>query len=580
MNSGRCVNYARSQLIRTLVGALALAIAGVASTGRAQEIKPIDVYQDPHGIDLVSNNVSTAKMPVLSIPAAPELTFRDLADFVPMIEVKTGTSEPGSEPEVYRVSAGSIASDAFANCTTTTCYSAKGTGSTLQLAGDEGDPGMGLGGYQYTQGGSGKYIQFDLRTEIYPNEGEPGAIHPPVKKFLAYQVLNSGGRDLSFQYESAIIGSITRHRPVKVTSTAGYELRLTYWSNLADSNWGILKKAEIVAVGNPGVPLASLQYQGNTVTDIAGRVFGCVCMPSIDPEQPQQKGSRMQLPGESGYAFTTTRQQNTNTRTVTSDGVTYQYVSVPDTGWSNTTDAIHDLTITGPEGFYQKIDVTNIQSTTGQFDPPRRRIDSVTDSQGRVTRYEYTGVQRLSKIIYPEGNAVSVDYDANGNLISRRAIAKPGSGQADLVESASYGGGGCGLLSYTCFRPVWTRDPKGNQTDYTWAASHGGLLTQLDPADEQGRRRKVKNTWSGTTPIDGETCPTMTRGGLGGGSPRCAPRLLREEICEADVNGNELTCGTASSFVRTFTYFGATSLPLSETVTDGVGTAPLTTLRL
>ena len=544
---------------------------GVASPALAQEIKPLDVYQDPHGIDLVSNNVSTAKMPTMSIPAAPELTFRDLADFIPVIEVKQGQQQPGFDPEVYRVSAGSIASDAFTACGQTTCYSVKGTGSQLQV--DNFGPGAQIGNYQYTQGGTGKTIWFQLETETYSSQ-----IPPPVRKYLAYDIYNPGGRNLSFTYDSQVISGITYHRPAKVVSTAGYELRFTYVSNSANSNWGFLQKAEIVASTNPTVVLASLQYSGNTVTDIAGRVFQCVCMPDIYDDAPAwQKGSRMKLPGESVYAFDTSRQQGSNTRTVTSDGVTYNYVSVPDNGWANTVDAIHQLTITGPDGFYQFVDVTNTQSTTGEFDPPRRRIDSITDSQGRTTSYEYTGTERLKKITYPEGNAVEVTYNQYGNLVTRRSSAKPGSGQTDLVENAGYAtSGGC-AWGFTCFRPLWIDDAKGNRTDFTWDVGHGGMLTQLAPADEQGKRRKVKNTWSDYNPINGETCGLMGGGQFGGGSPQCAPRLLKEEICETNASGTELTCGTANSFVRTFTYFGATSLPASETVTDGAGNGPLTT---
>ena len=572
MTRSRFLEVARSintQALRVVL--VAAAIAGVTSPSAAQEIKPLDVYQDPNGIDLVSNNVSTSKMPTISIPAAPELTFRDLADFIPVIEVKQGQPQPGFEPEVYRVSAGNIASDAFTSCSSNPCLSVKGTGSQLQVAG--GGLGQQLGNYQYTQGGTGKFVWFQLETETYTSQ-----IPPAVRKYLAYDVLNPGGRDLSFEYDSQVISSITYHRPAKVTSTAGYELRFTYWSNAAISNWGVLKKAEIVAVTNPTVALASLEYSGNTVTDIDGRIFECVCMPDIYDDAPAwQKGSRMKLPGESTNAFDTARQQGSNTRTVTADGVTYNYVSVPDNSWVNTIDAIHDLTITGPDGFYQKIDVTNTQSTTGEFDPPRRRIDSITDSQNQVTTYEYTPTQRLKKIIYPEGNSVEVTYNQYGNLITRRSAPKPGSGQTDLVESANYTTtGGC-VLGYTCFRPLWIKDAKGNQTDYTWHAGHGGLLTQLDPVDEQNKRRKVKNSWSDTTPINGETCGTMGGGQFGNGSPRCTPRLLKEEICEADANGTELTCGTAQSFVREFTYFEATSLPLTETVTDGANNGPLTT---
>ncbi len=536
----------------------------------AQEIKPLDVYQDPNGIDLTSNNVSTPQIPALSIPAAPELTFRDLADFIPLLEITTGSNQSEGNPEVYRVSSGSLASDAFQYCYNEECASSTGTGAKLYGAeSTEGDI-LGLANVTYRQGGTGRTITFNIYTEY-----QGGLFPQPVKKFLADAIHNSGGVSLSIEYEAITLGGIARHRPMTVTSTSGYQLKFTYFSNAADFNWGVLQKAEIVALDNPSVVIASHSYVGNRVTDDAGRQFECVCQVDIYPEQPKQKGSRMKLPGEAGYAFETFKMQSSNSRSVTVDGVTYQYVSTPDNSWFDVDDAIQDITITGPEGFYKFVDVTNTPtnfSTTGS--PPRRRIDSITDSQGRVTSYQYTAQQRLRKIIYPEGNSVTVDYDQNGNLISSVAAAKPGSGLADLSQTASYQ---CSApaFGFDCYKPTWVQDAKGNRTDFTWTGA-GLLFTQLDPADESGKRRKVKNTWSDTSPINGETCLQINDGGTPG-PPQCTPRLLREEICETDANGNELTCGTANSFVRQFTYFGATSLPTSETVTDGAGNAPLTT---
>jgi RHS repeat-associated protein len=552
------------------VATVAFSLFAISSLS-AQEIKPLDVYQDPNGIDLTSNNVSTPQIPALSIPAAPELAFRDLADFIPLLEVITGSNQTEADPEVYRVSSGSLASDAFQYCDFTECVSSTGTGAKLFNAeSTEGDV-LGLGGVTYRQGDTGRTIVFTIYTEY-----AGGSFPQPVKKFLADAIENPGGVNLSIDYEAITIGGIVRHRPITVTSTSGYQLKFTYFSNAADLNWGVLQKAEIVAVSNPTVVLASHTYGGNTVTDIAGRQFQCVCQIDIYPEQPKQKGSRMKLPGEAGYAFETFKLQNSNNRSVTVDGVAYQYVSTPDTSWPGTDDAIHDITITGPDGFYKYIDVTNTPTNFSETEsPPRRRIDSITDSQGRVTSYQYTPQQRLRKIIYPEGNSVTVDYDQHGNLISSTASAKPGSGLGDITQTASYPTTGCGALGYGCYVPTWVQDAKGNRTDFTWTGP-GLLLTQLDPADESGKRRKVKNTWSGTSPINGETCPPINQLGSPG-PPQCTPRLLREEICETDANGNELTCGTANSFVRQFTYFGATSLPASETVTDGVGNAPLTT---
>ncbi|MEL7217232.1 MAG: hypothetical protein AAGK01_02245, partial [Pseudomonadota bacterium] len=588
--------------LNSLIGVVVL--TGAAAMASAQEIDPIDVYQDPNGIDLVSNHVSTPQLPTLSIPAAPELEFRDLADFVPLLEVVTGDNpNNGFDPNIYTVSAGRVASDQFAECGSESCYASNGTGGMLFNAegGDDqtnvppmcdgpacppadtnpppqaGDI-LGLGGVVYRAGNSGLMMRFDIETEK-----SSGTLPQPVKKFLAQEISVPGGNDLQFDYDEKWIGGILRHRPSVITSTSGYQLRFTYLTEAEDPNWGVVHKAEIVKASNESVVLASLTYSGNTVTDIAGRVFECVCVMDIYPTRPEQRGSRMKLPGEANNAFDTFRQQGTDVRTVTSDGVTFTYTSTPDNSWPQPPSApwpigaIHDITITGPDGFYQFIDVTNTQATTGASDPPRRRIESVTDSLGNVTTYQYTPAQRLSGVTYPEGNSVSANFDIRGNLVSRTDTPKPdpNSPLQPITQTAEYPSSSCGIIGFNCYNPTWIEDGKQNRTEFTWTA-WGNLLTQLDPADEQGKRRKVKNTWSGNTAINGEQCPAFLQVGLPG-PPRCTPRLIKEEICETDANGTELTCGSANSFVRTFVYVDTTSLVASETVTDGDNNAPLTT---
>ena len=558
---------------KSLIGVAALAALPVNLS--AQEIDPLDVYEDPNGIDLTTNNVSTPRAPTLSIPAAPELAFRDLADFVPILQLTVG-GDPAEDPEIFRVSAGRIASDGFVNCNNTVCYATQDTGGKLFVVetDDEITPGVFVTGLSatYVQGNTGKSMIFEEET------GQTsGTTNPPTRKFLAYVVNNPDGRDLSFEYESNFIGGIKYHRPTVVKSTSGYELRFTYVNGSDPYNWAILQKAEIVSSSDTSTVLASLEYPTqNSVIDIYGRTFECVCSPRVIPGSPPAlKGSRMKLPGEAGYAFDTSRPQNSQVRTVLVDGVNYTYTSVPDTHWPHVAQygpdgtwkrTMDKITITGPEGYSKVVEITNTLGPGGTDGEPRRRIDSITDSQGRVTQYEYTSGQRLKKVIYPEGNSVTVDYDQNGNLIKRTVSPKTGPGPNDLIQTASY--------ATNAYRPDWVEDAKGNRTEFTWTGYR--LATQLDPADDNDKRRKLINTWSGTTPIANETCPQFPQLGLPG-PPQCTPRLLEEEICETDLNGTELTCGTANSFVRKFTYFEATSLPLTETITDGLGNGPLTT---
>ena len=99
---------------------------------------------------------------------------------------------------------------------------------------------------------------------------------------------------------------------------------------------------------------------------------------------------------------------------------------------------------------------------------------------------------------------------------------------------------------------MWTKDGRGNQTDYTWSPAHGGMLTQLDPIDDHAQRRKTIYTYDAQN------------------------RPIKEEVCAANSAGTNIDCGTAASFVKQTTYFGNTLLPATQTTTNGVGANPLT----
>ena len=86
----------------------------------------------------------------------------------------------------------------------------------------------------------------------------------------------------------------------------------------------------------------------------------------------------------------------------------------------------------------------------------------------RTTNYTYDSSNRLSTIVYPEGNSVQYGYDARGNLTTQTAYPKPGSalGEAPITTSAEYpascpNGGGCNL-------PTAMTDGNGNRTEYTY----------------------------------------------------------------------------------------------------------------
>ncbi len=114
-------------------------------------------------------------------------------------------------------------------------------------------------------------------------------------------------------------------------------------------------------------------------------------------------------------------------------------------------------------------------------------ITSETDPLSHVTSRTYDASGRLSTVTFPEGNSVQYGYDTRGNVTLVTHVAKAGSGLANIVTSAGYDTTCANPV--TCNQPNWTRDALGAQTDYTYDATHGGVLTVTAPAPTAGAVR-------------------------------------------------------------------------------------------
>ncbi len=49
----------------------------------------------------------------------------------------------------------------------------------------------------------------------------------------------------------------------------------------------------------------------------------------------------------------------------------------------------------------------------------------VTDAQGRITRYSYDALARLTRTTYPDGSFGATEYDGNGNEVARTVTGNP-----------------------------------------------------------------------------------------------------------------------------------------------------------
>ncbi len=242
-----------------------------------------------------------------------------------------------------------------------------------------------------------------------------------------------------------------------------------------------------------------------------------------------------------------------------------------------------DITsVVDPRGTFTYTNVYNIDGTAGYAvtDPDAVTLFSVTkekwfkDGLNRQTSYNvahyytsgaYGPYTRLISATRSEGDYTTYGYDNRGNVTSVTNTPKSGSGLSPTTIYAGYDAT-CSNLK-TCNQPNWIQDAKGNQTDYTYDATHGGVLTVTLPANGNGLRRRTYNTY---TSFD-------TGNGL-------IYRPTRSETCGLTSSQLALTaCPNTVDTAATVTDYGTSTTapktyksfqPYSVTQTHG-GTSPL-----
>lgn len=130
---------------------------------------------------------------------------------------------------------------------------------------------------------------------------------------------------------------------------------------------------------------------------------------------------------------------------------------------------------------------------------------SIADPNGRITSYRFMGgIEQdymgtpysegtmLTEATLPEGNSYLAEYNSPFRNVSKETLVpKPGSGAPSLVKEYGYGSCFSPGTFQNCGKPIWVKDPKGNQTDFTYA-SWGGMLSEMQPAPSSGAARPLK----------------------------------------------------------------------------------------
>ncbi|MEG3125131.1 RHS repeat-associated core domain-containing protein [Sphingomonas sp. GB1N7] len=319
-----------------------------------------------------------------------------------------------------------------------------------------------------------------------------------------------------------------------VTNDAGYSIQ---WSYVNDSGppvaaWFRRSSATLVNnnVGAASWPTVTYAYPSSnvmTVTTPGGKTWRLTGNPG--------SLTGIRRPGASSDT-TTVNYGSGGVTSVTSNGVTTGYARSVS---GNTV----TMTVTDAQSH-----ATTITSSLANF-----RTTSITDPLSRTTSFAYDGVGRPTEVTAPEGNKVQYGYDGRGNVTATTLKAKPGSGLADISTSAGFAGS---CVDPSCNSPIWTRDARGNQTDYSYDATTGLLTSVKAPAATSGATRP--ETRYAYTTVSGVS-------------------LVSEvSVCRT---GAAPSCVGTSDETRTSTSYNINLLPISASsgAGDGSLTATVTT---
>ncbi|HEX8482347.1 MAG TPA: RHS repeat domain-containing protein, partial [Allosphingosinicella sp.] len=524
-------------LLCALAAGQLLGAAPAAAQDAPKALSPLKVEPDVNGVNVVTGKTQLP-MPILSVPAAPRLTFDRVQSAAPFVK-STRYGELGSDSDVAIQTRGSE-SESF-HCVDTDCS------SPLHDTGSRWRPSL----RRFTQAGTGVVYAFDKKSFAQ----YIGTKYQSL--YYASTITYPDGETLTFAYDSATVpgDSIARtyYRPTRITSSTGYYIVISYAAAGFDPESptsGTPQQAALYGPQDAATPLARLTYSGSSVTDMAGRTYGCTgCANRLDDPLDTTSGS-VQLPGEAAasvqYSGVPAGVMASVVQSVVKDGVqwTYSYANPRApicTGYTAGTATFDRLTVTGPDGYNVAYEINPAACQPAS-------IKKITDPIGRSTQYSFDTVGRPTQVTFPEGNGAAVVYDAYANIISKVTKAKPGSGLADITETASFNTAYCqGVM---CYRPAWVRDGLSRQTDYLYNSA-GQVTEETAPADQNGIRRKTYVAYESATGIS-------------------RPSLVR--VC-----GLGSTCGTAAETRTEFTYWGSTLLPLTESRIDLAAGVTLTT---
>ena len=296
---------------------------------------------------------------------------------------------------------------------------------------------------------------------------------PSLQRFQPYSWTFLTGEQINFEY---IDESLRAHCLQKISNNYGHKLNFTYH----------------VLASATGVPSSSLPCPIATVSDGTGRAA------SYDDITHRTTGHawppftmRVTLPDGTVeyYDFNSSMDGNStphqlhsqlaNWRNSGNSSLNLFSAEYDQRGFlKSITDANNNTTQYSFQFFDSSLSPkTTVMDALGQetsllFDKNRNPVE-VEDALGKISRSTYDGLGRNVSQINPEGNSVEKSYDALGNVIEKKLIPKPLSGEPVLISTFTYED------SIWPTKVTSISDPDGNKTYAYYDPSTGFLLRKI-----------------------------------------------------------------------------------------------------
>lgn len=315
-----------------------------------------------------------------------------------------------------------------------------------------------------------------------------------LSRRLLTQTVQPNGQTITFTY-----GSMAELRSVH--SNMGYRINFDYVSatntivvcgyNLAEifatATQGCAASSlkatyQFSAVGNAALQITSLTHVDGTVStfQFADRLLTCATFPNSSTCRVTNE--YWPLAGDNPVSTGEKPDQVRRQTTATGEVWMYNY---------DLTQFAGDAQPLGPRDLLPGQE----RFTFSYMTDPQGRSTEITYLVGIVksviaptgtTLYQYNGLEPV-RITSPEGNYLHFGYDDALNNTTQRSSPKPGQeSDGEIIVEQDFpliGDVSVFCSSGTiCDRPIWRRDARGNQTDYTYDAIHGGILTETLPA--------------------------------------------------------------------------------------------------